>query len=87
MTVMRAKMWVGYVEPLQRNEDGSVRSEYLSLYAVCPKGGYPEDGTDENHSYARWTPQADFRLTIQNPELIGKFKVGDEFYVDFTRVE
>lgn len=80
MTIMRAKLQI-------RSVSGNATSETLALGPVCPKGGYPADGTDENNSFARWTPHADLRMTIQNPALIGQFKVGDVFYVDFTPAE
>ncbi|WP_204367562.1 hypothetical protein [Janthinobacterium sp. HH01] len=44
----------------------------------------PPDGSDEDNSFARWTPSAELTMTINNPDLLGKFKVGDKFYVDFT---
>ncbi len=83
-TVMRAKMRVSYVEELMHGPDYTKSAEQLTMSAVYPDASYPADGSDENHTYARWTPQADFRMTIQNPDLYGKFKVGDKFYVDFT---
>jgi len=48
-------------------------------------GAYPEDGSDENNTFAKFTPNAEFRMTVQNSALIGRFQEGDEFYVDFTR--
>lgn len=58
-------------------------SETVCFMAVGPSQ-YPADGSDENNSFARWTPSASTRILIANPELLGKFKVGQEFYVDFT---
>jgi hypothetical protein len=78
--MMRAKMRVSAVTP------ASDTLELLEFYAVSKKEGYPEDGSDENNTYARWTPSAELRMAITNPALIGKFKVGEEFYVDFTKV-
>ena len=77
MPTMRAKMRVTGVEPF----DGG---EKLEMAAVGPKDSYPSDGADENNSYARWTPTATLVMYIQNPSLFGKFKVGQEFYLDFT---
>lgn len=59
-------------------------SETLTFAAVCKSTAYPEDGSDEDNSYARWSPSASLTITIANPNLWGKFKVGDKFYVDFT---
>lgn len=75
--VMRAKMYVENVE----HHDGS---ETLFFRAACKSDGYPEDGADENNTYARWTPQADLKMVVNNPALIGKFTPGQAFYVDFT---
>jgi hypothetical protein len=58
--------------------------EALVFSAVCKSGGYPADGSDENNSFAKWTPSAELKMSITNPALIGKFFIGQEFYVDFT---
>lgn len=81
--MMRAKLQVRSIRSIQ----GNTTAETLRFGPVCPKEGYPADGTDENNSFARWTPHADLAMTIQNPDLIGKFKVGDVFYLDFTPAE
>lgn len=78
MPVMRAKMKIHSVE--KHGAD----SETLHLGAVCKNDGYPEDGSDENNTFARWTPSAGLSMTINNPALIGKFSPGQEFYLDFT---
>lgn len=77
MTTMRAKLAVLSVE---RHEG----YERLRFTAVCKSDGYPEDGSDENNSFARWTPSADLTMVVSNPDLLGKFEQGQEFYVDFT---
>lgn len=76
---MRAKLRVTSVKPL----DGA---EELEFMAVGPKGSYPEGGADEDNSYALYTPSAHLRMTVNNPALLGKFKQGQTFYVDFTEV-
>ena len=35
---------------------------------------------------AKYTPSGAITMTIDNPEALDQFKVGDEFYVDFTPV-
>ena len=75
--VMRAKLKVDHVE---RHGE----SETLHFRAVCKSEDYPADGSDENNSYARWTPQADLKMVVNNPALLGKFTAGQAFYVDFT---
>lgn len=74
---MRAKLRVGSVVP-------SGEGEIVQFHAVSKSDGYPADGSDENNTYAKWSPQADFTLNVQNPALLGKHVPGAEFYVDFT---
>lgn len=76
---MRAKMVVTEVT-------GNTTCENLKMRAVCKSDGYPADGKDENNSFATWTPSADLSMCVTNPELIGQYKTGDTFYVDFTPV-
>ena len=75
---MRAKMKVAAVT--QHNET----CEELEFSAVCKNDGYPADGSDENNTFAKWTPSATLKMTITNPALVGKFTQGQEVYVDFT---
>ena len=79
MTDMRAKLKINKID---RQFEGI---ETLHFNAVGPKGSYPKDGSDENNSYARWTPTAELRMVITNPNLHNKFSVGEEYYVDFTK--
>lgn len=78
MTTMRAKMRVTSVI------SHGPANETLNFNAVCPKGPYPADGSDEDNTFARWTPSASLSMQVTNPDLVGKFKAGDTFYVDFT---
>lgn len=76
---MRAKLVCNIVA-------ASATSERLTFNAVAKSGAYPEDGLDEDNSFARWSPSATFTIDVANPALFGKFKQGDKFYVDFTPV-
>lgn len=78
---IRAKMQVQKVELHQGG------NETVHLVAVAKSGGYPADGHDEDNSFARWSPSGSMSLTIANPDLHGKIKPGDKFYLDFTRAE
>lgn len=78
MPKMRAKMRLNSVA----ENDGYGQTLFFS--AVYKKDGYPEDGSDENNSFARWTPQAELKMVVNNPELFGQFTQGQEFYLDFT---
>lgn len=76
-TVMRAKVRVNKVEI----------DDYAERVTMNPIGRstpYPEDGSDENNSYSRWTPDGSIVLLISNPNLHGKIRPGQEYYVDFT---
>jgi hypothetical protein len=77
-TPMRAKLVVSSV---QKHEGGT---ETLRFRAVCKSDGYPSDGSDENNTYARFSPSASCEIQVANPDLHNKFKPGDTFYVDFT---
>lgn len=80
---MRAKMRVTNVQTFgEAGQPGA--SERLTMAAVYKDGAYPVDGSDEDNTFARWTPQADLSMTVNNPALLGQFKVGDKLYVDFT---
>jgi hypothetical protein len=77
---MRAKVRCNYVQ-----ENGSPKSsESLTFNAVSASAPYPEDGSDENNTYAKFTPSAEFRIQVANPALFGKFEIGEYYYVDFT---
>lgn len=85
MSKMRAKMRVTSVQAF-RNESDVVVQENLQFNAVGPNTSYPEDGSDENNTYARFTPVASMNITVMNPALLGLYQVGQEYYVDFTPV-
>lgn len=80
---MRAKMKVTGVRPFPA--EGEKTQETLQFVAVAKSEAYPEDGSDENNSFARWSPSANLEILVANPALFGKFAIGDEFYLDFTR--
>jgi hypothetical protein len=75
--MMRAKLAVVGVQKLDYGE-------ILNFCGVSKCDGYPLDGSDENNTYAKFSPCVSLQITIQNPALYGKFEAGDEFYVDFT---
>jgi len=77
---MRAKMKVSRVESFETYQN-------LTFRAVCKSDGYPADGSDENNSFAKWTPTAALNMTVNNPDLFGKINEGEEYYLDFTKAE
>ena len=83
MAVMRAKMYVASVmKDVSRGEGGS---ETLTMYPVA--GTFDKDGNSEDNTFARWSPSGKFEMTITNPNLFGKFKAGEKYYLDFTKAE
>lgn len=76
--MMRAKMTV------QSVREAYAGAEELQFGAVTGDKPFGPQGESEDNTYARYTPQASLSMVVTNPELIGKFKQGDAFYVDFT---
>lgn len=83
---MRAKMIVNNVESKKQESDGTVYQENLTFNAVAKSVAYPADGSDEDNTFAKWSPSAEMKISVLNPALFGQFKVGQKFYVDFTEV-
>ncbi|RWO20678.1 hypothetical protein [Mesorhizobium sp.] len=81
MADMRAKMKVTGVAVYPTV--GPTTQEILQFTAVSAKA-YPADGSDEDNTYARFSPSGSISLTVANPVLFGKFRLDDTFYVDFT---
>lgn len=79
MPKMRAKFQLSRIEQFSS-------SEKLHFNAVAAKV-YPADGSDEDNTYAKYSPSAECSIHITNPALIGQFKVGEKYYVDFTPAE
>ena len=71
---MRAKFVIDSVTPVPQEQ------EEIVARAVT-------DGSEENKSFSRWTPSGSLSLMISNPNLLGYWKQGDEFYLDFTKIE
>lgn len=81
-TQMRAKVRVSAVLPYR---DGDKTHNVRLMFAgVAKSGNYPEDGTDENNTFAKWSPSVVIDMQVTNPALMDAFEVGDTFYVDFT---
>jgi hypothetical protein len=74
---MRAKLQIASVT--KHNDT----CEQLKFHGVAAKS-YPADGSDEDNTFAKFSPSVALDITITNPALIGKFEPGEKFYVDFT---
>lgn len=68
-------------------EDYKPTSQTLYFYPVSKQGPYPSDGSDEDNTYAKFSPSGKLELTVANPALLGKYAVGDTFYLDFKPIE
>lgn len=83
---MRAKVRLSCVKAWGAEGSVGPTVEELTFYPVARNDSYPDDGSDEDNTYAKFSPSGEFRLTVANPALIGKFSVGETYYVDFTPV-
>ena len=87
MTNMRAKMRLNAItNRYSPGESAGITQETLNFTAVAAST-YPADGSDEDNTYAKFSPSGNLSLTVANPALIGKFEVGQKYYVDFTPAE
>jgi hypothetical protein len=79
---MRAKFYLQSVKP----SPGDPSAEVLEFCAVTDMP-YDAEGNSEDNSFARWTPSGSLTMTVTNPNLVGTFKAGEKFYLDFTKAE
>lgn len=85
MPEMRAKVRITNIASYPNAENPT--QETLMFNFPAKDGAYPADGSDEDQQFAKFSPAGTLSLTIANPALIGKFAVGETFYLDFTPVE
>lgn len=76
--MMRAKFRVTSV-----TKDSDTQ-ETIQMAAVTEKP-FDANGESEDNSFARWTPCGSLSISIQNPNLLGTFKEGQKYYLDFTQ--
>lgn len=79
MVTMRAKMVVEKITKTTYGED-------IEMRVVGRKDAYPADGSDENNTFAKFTPAGELALVVHNEDLYGKIIPGQQFYIDFTEV-
>lgn len=77
---MRAKFKINHIDKRY-----APQQETLYLNPVS-SSRYPEDGSDEDNTYAKFSPSGMLSLTVANPALIGMFAEGETYYLDFTPV-
>ncbi|MER2534647.1 MAG: hypothetical protein ABTQ31_05730 [Rhizobiaceae bacterium] len=80
MPKMRAKVKVTGIQKLSETH------ETLTFNFPAKDGPYPADGSDEDQQFARYSPSGALSLTVANPALLGKFNIGDTFYLDFQPI-
>ena len=85
MSNMRAKFQLNSIQQFGNGKE--ITGEKLSFSAVAKSGGYPTDGSDEDNTYAKFTPSASCEVHVANPALFGKFIPGQKYYVDFSLAE
>ena len=74
---LRCKMRVSEVKH-SLNENGETEYEQVTLQAV-----YGKEGT-ANNQWSKWTPSANFTITISNPGAFSKLSKGKFYFVDFV---
>lgn len=84
---MRAKMQVISANAADHDDQGNTTMEVVGFMAVCGTDPFGPNGESEDNTYARYTPNGTLSLSITNPELIGSFKYGQKYYLDFTPAE
>lgn len=84
MAAMRAKVRITEIKAYPNAEEPT--QETLTFNFPSKDGAYPADGSDEDQQFARYSPMGALSLTVANPALLGKFAIGDTFYLDFTKV-
>lgn len=86
MSKMIAKFQINNVEPISFDGGKTVAQEKINLMAVSEKP-FDAEGASEDNTFARYTPSGELSITVQNPALLGKFKVGEKYYLEFTKAE
>lgn len=76
---VRAKFYVSEVKQT-RNNYGGKEGELLTTIKLQAVTGT----NDENKAFFRWTPSGSIDLGTVNPTVVEQFRIGDEFYIDFT---
>lgn len=62
------------------------QQEAVQFRGVPKSGSYPPDGSDENNTFAKFSPCVDLNISIANPALLGCYEAGQQFYVHFEPI-
>lgn len=79
----RCKVRVESVKLLGSDGKGNHSAEEVQMRAV-QGNKVSNDGSDEDNTYAKYSPSADFRLYVANPVLFGQFKPEQKYYIDMS---
>lgn len=60
---------------------------YSKKIKLAPVYQGPLGENEENRRFTQATPSGEFWMTVDNPNIDGFFKPGDEYYLDVTRAE
>jgi hypothetical protein len=68
----------------------TVRAKFVCTKREWPGGVelkpvYSDDPEHENKKFWDATPSGELKMYINNPQAIGFFEVGHEYYLDFTK--
>lgn len=74
---VRAKFRVSSIEDFGYNRQ-------IKLGAVYEG---PLGDNEENKRFTKATPSGELRMTVDNPYAYEQFQIGDEWYMDFTKVD
>lgn len=81
MTV-RAKFWV---KEKKHAHVGHNNADVFCDVRLAPcYGTYPGGDSEENKSFAKYTPNGEISLGITNPNAIEFFELGKAYYIDFS---
>lgn len=65
----------------------TLQTVLLTTYGEQLTFGAQYSNSKEDNSFSDATPSASLSMSVTNKELFGKFKPGQQFYVDFTPAE
>lgn len=80
MADMRAKFKITNINQISETQ------EQLNFSAVT-EAPFDAEGASEDNSFAKFTPDGHLTMMVTNPNLIGKFAVGEKYYLDFIKAE
>lgn len=83
LNTMKAKMQVSNVKNIN-DDKGNLFGIELEMFPVGDKP-YDANGESDDNTYSRWTPSGKLNLAITNSNLFDSFKLGQKFYLEFTK--